>query len=298
MRYPLLFALLLLSAVLQTACKKDAIVQTIHTDTIIAGNQPPNYTGVPTSQIQLYVNKLYIDLLGREPSAAELNLHTNALIAQELSDASRAAIATTLMNDTAYYIRLFEQTAADFINGVGAVQIQEQYDLYDYIAYLDSLNGTTNYFIYYEMERLDSLAWATVELMNGALSLNHYYVRFMDNFFYDEVNMGSENFVKGAFDDLLLRAPTASELLNGVMMVDNQPSTLLLMDGVNKADFMRIVTECDGFYEGYVRKMYLQFLLREPNSQEVSEAVALFKPTGDFKAMQRKLLTSEEYAGF
>jgi hypothetical protein len=81
-------------------------------------------------------------------------------------------------------------------------------------------------------------------------------------------------------------------------MVDGFPAVLLLTDGTNKNDFMNIAVSADAFYEGLVRKAYLQLLLREPATQEIAAAIALIKPDGDYKALQKQLLIAEEYAGF
>jgi hypothetical protein len=300
MRYPFLFLAALLIAVAQTSCKKDPIVQTIHSDTTITGNQAPNYTGVPTLSIQLYVNKLYVDLLGREPNATELQTHTNSLITQNLSAAVRSQIVEQLLADSLYFGRLFDLTSADCTNGVGRTQINDMINLYTYVAYLDSLNGNTQYlfYYYYEIDRLTKLKTAGKDLFMNLIDINEFYRRFLDNYFYDQVNMGSENFVKAAFDDLFRRPPTEAELASGILMVDGGASSILLVDGSSKANFMEIVTHADAFYEGLARKTYLQMLLREPDSQELASAIILIKPAGDFKALQTQILISNEYAGF
>lgn len=300
MRFPFLFALLMCAAAFQTSCKKDTVVQTIHADTTITGNQPPNYTGVPTLAIQLYVNKMYVDILGREATANELQTNTNLLIAQNLSTAAREQIANTLLNDTAYYQRLMDIASADFLNGNGGAQVADKLLEFNYLLqYADSTDDEVlALYLETEITRLETLQNTRQQYASGAIGINEFYRRFIDNYFYDQINMGSENFVKATFDDLFLRAPTAAELDAGKTMVDGFPAVLLLTDGVSKSDFMNIAVNADAFYEGLARKAYLQLLLREPDTQEAGEAIALVKPTGDYKALQKQLLISEAYAGF
>lgn len=300
MRFPFLFLFALVVAGFQTACKKEPVVQIIHSDTTITGNQPPNYTGVPTVKVKLYVNKLYVDILGREPSATELETNTNLLLTQQLSLASREQIVDQLFSDTLYFRRLNELTSADFINGSGETQINESIGMFELALYLDSVNGENQYtFVYeYELDRLHNLKHATQALSTNAINVNEFYRRFLDNYLYDQINMGSENFVVASFDDLFRRAPSAAELASGVAMVDNAPSSILLTDGSNKGDFMNILTHSAAFYEGLATRIYLQLLLREPQSQEFAAAIALVQPAGNFKALQKQILTSSEYAGF
>jgi hypothetical protein len=139
---------------------------------------------------------------------------------------------------------------------------------------------------------------AAEDLKNGTIGINAFYFRFLNNYFYDQVNMGTENFVKGSFDDLFRRAPNTAELDAGIKMVDNQSSTLFLQSGSNKGDYMNIVSQTDAFYEGLVRKYYQQFLLRNATSQEIYSGINLIKPAGDFKSLQKQILISQEYAGF
>lgn len=282
------------------SCNKEPIIREIHGDTIISGNTIPNYTGVPTLNIKLYVNKLYVDLLGRQATSTELTNHINYLIQNNLSAQARGVIVDQLMIDSLFYRRLFETTSEDFINGVSKQSIQDQINFFEYLAYFDSLNGNPYSAIYYgnENDKMYKVKNAADALKTGSISINEFYFRFLNNYFYDQVNMGTENFVKGSFDDLFRRAPNEAELSAAVKMVDNQPSTLFMQSGSNKGDYMNIVTTNDAFYEGLVRRYYQQYLLRNPTSQEIYSGIQIVKPNGDYKTIQKQLLISNEYAGF
>ncbi len=297
---PHLFVLLLGLSWIQFSCKKDPITREVHGDTIIGGNTIPNYTGVPTLDIKLYVNKLYVDLLGRQATSSELNTHINNLIQSNLSTVARTVIVEQLMQDSLFYRRLFETTSDDYINGTGTSAIQDQIDFFNYLAYFDSLNGNPYSAIYYgnENDKMFKVLNAASDLKNSSITINEFYFRFLNNYFYDQVNMGTENFVKGSFDDLFRRAPNTAELEAGIKMVDNQSSTLFLESGSNKGDYMNIVTTTEAFYEGLTRKYYQQFLLRNATSQEIYAGINLIKPSGDYKSLQKQILISFEYAGF
>ena len=281
------------------SCKKD-IANEIHIDTIITGNSPPSYNGVSDVEITNYINKLYIDLLGRAPTQDEIH---NALIFLEQhaqSAGARDTVIQQLIETRDYYKRMFDLTSADFINGADSSDISYEIQLLNLVYYLDSVNGNTLNLIYYqyELNRIIALKGLTDNYMNGLISVNDYFGTFLDNYFYDQVNMGSENFVKGSFDDLFRRAPTAAELTNGIQMVDNAPSFLFLENGDSKGDFIYIITHSDEFYGGLVLKAYRLFLLRDPTSQEMTSGTNLLIQTNNYPAFQKELMKSNEYAGF
>ena len=59
------------------SCKKDG--------EIIPDNNAPYYDGIPTVVIENYINRLFIDLIGREPLDVEMVSELAALKAAEMS---------------------------------------------------------------------------------------------------------------------------------------------------------------------------------------------------------------------
>ncbi|MBK9733382.1 MAG: hypothetical protein IPO83_19180 [Chitinophagaceae bacterium] len=300
MRFSLLlfFTLLLLSAC-WLGCTKDA-VETIHMDTTITNNDPPPYFGVSEVQINNYINRMYIDLIGRAPSQDEILTAHDYLISHDLSAAAKDTLIQQLISTRSYFNVLFSLTSADFINGSDSALIAYQIAVIKLIYHYDSLAGNTAILIFYQYElyRLQKLQDVTDAFMNGSISVNEYFAAFLDNYFYDQLNMGTENFVKAAFGDLLLRSPTQSELFNGVTMVDNNPAFLFQTDGDSKGDFVTIVTTNDEFYEGLVIKAYNQLLLRDATSQELTAGTIAMQVSKDYPAFQKELMKTAEYAGF
>ena len=280
-------------------CTKDEVIEN-HIDTTITGNHPPNYSGVPDDKIIAYINKIYIDLLGRAPTSSELSDNLAYLDKSNLSDHSRDSMITALQSSYSYYSRLFSINSNEFLNGTDSVEIEYMILLLDYLYYVDSISGNMQNLIYYTYEnnRLYQLQEITQDFMNGAITMNQYFAAFIDNYFYDQVNMGSENFVKGSFDDLFRRAPTDDELANGVSMVDNGSSILFLQPGDSKGDYVTIVTTTDEFYEGLVKKTYEQLLLRDPTSLEEGAYTSELKSTGNFQQFEKEIMKTSEYAGF
>lgn len=300
MRLPLLlfFSGLIFSASWLSCTKESA--DELHIDTTITGNEPQPYTGVSEVQINNYINRMYIDLAGRAPTQAEIADSRLFLESHQLDDASKDTLIQQLMDSKDYYNVLFSLTSADFINGTDSAALAHEIQLVTLVYYFDSLAGNVDNFIYYqyELSRLYKLQNISDEYMNGSATVNDYYAAFLNNYFYDMTNMGSENFVKGAFSDLYRRSPSESELINGTAMVDGNPAFMFQQDGNSKGDFITISTTNSEFYQGLVIKAYNQLLLRNATSQELTTGTASLQLSKDYPAFQKQLIKTAEYAGF
>jgi hypothetical protein len=299
--YRLLSVLLLfiVSVAVMGGCRK-SLTEEIYLDTLITDNDAPPYDGVSEVQVSNYINKLFIDLIGREPTAQELSEIKTFLAANELDFASRDSVAEKLLGSDDYFLRLAAITSADFINAVDSSGIAYEIALIEFVWELDSINGNFQNYIYYqaELNKLFALQSAAADYAAALIGVNEFFARYLNNYFYDQVNMGSENFVKGSFDDLFRRSPTDAELQNGVAMVDNASSILFLQSGNSKGQYIGIVTTCDEFYEGLVKKSFQQLLLREPGSQEIASGISAIKQNNDWQAYIKSIVKTDEYAGF
>jgi hypothetical protein len=72
--------------------------------TSLTGNNPASVTNISRLKIENYVNRLYIDLVGREPLKTELKEESDTLKARELSRDARLNLITRLMEDTSFRI--------------------------------------------------------------------------------------------------------------------------------------------------------------------------------------------------
>ena len=284
-----------------TACtEKETINNTEHTNVIIDDNVPPPYNEVTTVQIQNYINKLYIDLIGREPLQQELTDDTNLLKNNNLSLESRLQLLDQLMTNPLYFDRFFDVYSAAYLNGIGTQEILGQIFLYG--SQQEQAEQMGNYalaqYLQIEIDKLDDLLNSRNDYESGDITVNEFMQRFCYNYFYDEINMGSENFVLSCFENFLKRFPTESERLSGIVMVDGFSAQLLLSDGSTKRDFTQIITTTPGFYEGLAIDIYQQLLARNPDSEEMNDATLLLSEDPDYQAIQKIVMVSSEYAGF
>ncbi len=302
MRHILLFAFLICG--LNSCTTKETIYVNEEEQVIIDGNEAPPYSEITIVQIQNYVNKLYIDLLGREPDLAELENRSNTLKSDGLSQESRSTLVSDLMNQSAYYKRFWEIYRRAYLNGVSDDLIQDEiYALqftYDNISQnTDPTSIALSSFLLLELDKLNLLLSANEDYENGAITINEFMARVAFNSIYDELNMGAENMVLACFENFLKRQPTIAELTAGVEMVDaNQSAQLLLQDGNDKNDFVNIITSNPEFYQGLVIDIYQQLLAREPTSTEMTNGTETLLQNKNYQSIQQTLATTDEYAGF
>lgn len=293
------FLLLLSLALCSQGCKKTEIHE-INEVYLVEGNQPPDYSGVTSLQVQNYVGRLYIDIRGEQPSLEVIQQGVSTLQSGGLTIEAREEFILNLMDDEEYYQNLWNYTAVQLINGVPRSEILEQIAIYEIVIDQYYQNGETLLAQYLEFEsaKMLNLVQADSMLAEGVISINEFYGRFCYNTIYDEINMGSENMVISCFENLFQRYPTLSELQSGVEMVDGLSTVLLQQSGSSKGDFVHIVTHTPEFYSGRVREQYQRLLQRSPNALEQQQGSALLAQTGDLKQLQTTVLKTDEYAGF
>lgn len=278
------------------SCKKDSIVQNV----IIEDNTAPPYNEVTTVQIQNYVNKIYIDLLGREPLDNELNSATSSLKSNSLSDDSREQLLTSLMSTEEYYLRFYEIYQTSYLPGVTNDELDFTIYLFEVERDQAIQDGNTTFaqLLNLELDLMYALRNARGEYQNGEIPINEFMIRIARNQFYEEINMGAENYVLACFENFLKRTPTDAELIASVSMVEGSPAQIFFQDGNNQNDFVEIVMNTAEFYQGLSIDIYNQLLVREPSSQEMVDAIFIFDDTQDYQAVQRLVMKSDEYAGF
>ena len=92
--------------------------------------------------------------------------------------------------------------------------------------------------------------------------------------------------------------PSAHPPGRSAAMVENNASAILFgQSGQNKGGYLDILSNSAEGHEGLVRLSYRTFLGREPSTYEAYTLTTAFRADHDLQRMQRKILTSDEYAG-
>ncbi len=263
---------------------------------VIPDNAAPPDQTIENVTISNYVNRVYVSVLGREASESEKSTGYNLLRQNNLSNASRSQFLDQVFSSGSYLPHLYDFARTELLNNLDTAEITF------YLSIFNLYLTDTTYQLYwstfiYEIERLDSLQRVPSDLVNNLLDISHLHKRCANNYFYDQINMGTENFVISCFQHFLNRYPTANELSEGKKMVDGAPSILFLESGQNKTDFVNIFFASRDYQEGLAINLYNRYLLRNPTSIEMGNAVQAFSTSHDYVQMQKDILSTNEYIG-
>ena len=272
------------------SCKKEAeLVE-------IAGNQAPPDNTISTVIKENYVNKVYISVLGREPTSAEFSSGLSLINQTNLSAADRQAFLNEVFLKAEYNQKLYEIASIKLLNSYDTTAVNEQIEVYQFLLTDSSYVEIFDY-LHEEIDRLTALKSIPADLNNGTLNTIGMHRRLINNYFYDEINMGTENFVVSTFQHFMDRYPTDNELDQSVDMVEGLSSIVFLQQGTTKDNYMDIILSTGNYFESQVRELYLRYLFREPSSEEMVQLGASYKANLDYKALQKSILSSNEYVG-
>lgn len=265
-------------------------------DKIIPGNTPPPDNTLPTGLKANFINRSYIGLLGREPSESEYNDALNSLNSGNFNEASRSTVISNILENDEFYTRQFEIANNEMLNGLDTFEVNDVINTYTFLLtqpqyepfYLQIQSELDRLYIYKSIPTL---------LSNGQLTIQGMHRICVNNYFFDQINMGSLNFVIAAYQLFLLRNPTEFEKTEGVKIIDGFTGVLFLQEASSKNEFIDIFLNSTDYAEGQVKQMFNRFLFRSPNTEESVYFTQLLKQNLDFKILLVNLLKSDEYAG-
>jgi len=303
--------LLVLVSFLFTFCKKkDPKIETR------SNNDAPYYDKVPRVKIENYVNRLFIDIIGREPFDSEMASETDVLIANDLSASAREVLILKLQTDqtlrqgdSSYAIaantRIYDLLTTRLCEGFGVNDFMYYYGLVQFGVKVDSLNG--NWAGFYagkkDAKALLDAATAKWQYYHNQIEIEEYCSILINNsltFTKTDSYMGNEdNTIKYTFNDLLFRQYTMNEFyISRDMILNGKSGVLFGQSGHSKGDYMYILTHCNEFYEGTVKWLYKTFLARFPTTEELVPLMATLPADKDIQKIQRNILKTDEYANF
>jgi hypothetical protein len=269
------------------ACTKETI--------IVGDNEPPIINNVPAIKIENYVNRIFIDLLGREPLDEEMEAEAQALRDAALSTDAREALLLKL------------QTDESFIEGDTSYQRAYHQHLYN-LAKVRCIEGASDALLWQERNmaqtledsmRLEAVIDSRIELQEGVITIEEMFGRMIYNNIYDQINMNTFNFVQASFDNLYWRYPTQAEFDAGFNMVEFEETVTFLGEtGSSRDDYVEIITENQEMFEGLIIWVYQQLLSRRPTTEETAELLNDFYQHRDIRIIQRHIMVTDEYANF
>ena len=287
------FRLILLFALVAgiSSCTKDELIENT-----IPGNVPPPDQTIEDVTINNYINRVYVSVLARKPTDAEKDSAFTVLRKTNVSGTARKQFLDSVFNNKEYLPHLYDFARADLLQNLDTTFITQYL-----IIFNNALTDTAQKLFWdvyqYEIYRLDTLQRVPQDLKNHTIDIVQLHKRCVNNYFYDQINMGTENFVVSCFQHFLNRYPTTNELTQAENIVNGSPGALFLQSGLNKNDFLNIFFSSLNYYEGLATNLYSKFLARKPNSIEMGNATEKFKLNQDYVQMQKDILITNEYIG-
>lgn len=287
-----------------SSCKKDEIY--------IPDNEPIGGKYISTLQVENYVNRIFIDLIGREPLDSEMQAEVETLQNDSLSEASRRALIEKLQSDQsyipgdssyqrAYYYRLYDVLKARMIEGVENDYMTEQRNVWQNslnsaIASGDSAQAAIHRD---NINEINAVLSIPQDFLNDSIGIQEAHKRMIDNFVYDIINMNTFNYINATFDDLYFRFPTQQEYDIAFDMIEyNVSGNILGLSGNNRGDYQDIVVSSPQFFEGLIVWAYKSLLVRTPNAQEIQKHMQYLYTNKDFQELQVQIMITDEYANF
>lgn len=259
---------------------------------INSGNTAPNERPITLELKKNYINRAYISLLGRKSLPSEEDHHLNRM--GESADLnSRRSVISSILSKTDFVYNSFNVQSGDLLGGVDTSLVFDNLrDLYDL---LPGSSGPTRDYYLREIARLESLTAVFEGMLKDSLGLKHLHQRMVNTEYYDDINMGTENFVVSCFQNFLFRYPSNIELENSKDMINGSQSILFLQAGSSKAEFIDIFFNSQEYFEGQVRYYYQRYLFREPSTYESQRDASQYASDEDYKAFLISIFSSDEY---
>lgn len=263
---------------------------------IISGNTPPPDNTLPTGLKANFINKSYIGLLGREPSTDEYNEAINLLNTSNFSENARSQVISSILENDEFYTRQFEIANNEMLTGLDTFEVNDVINTFSFLLTQPQYEPFYEQ-LQFELDRLEEYKSIPSRLASGQLTIQGMHRICANNYFFDQINMGSLNFVIAMYQLFLLRNPTEFEKTEGVKIVDGFTGVLFLQEAASKDEFLNIFLNSTDYAEGQIKQMYNRFLFRAPNTEESVYYTQMLKQNLDFKNVIVNLLKTDEYAG-
>ncbi|MBL7811892.1 MAG: hypothetical protein JNL57_06675 [Bacteroidetes bacterium] len=278
----------------------------------VPGNKAPDYHSIPTIMVENYVNRVFIDLLGREATDSERNERVAYLKMRNLSLAARDTMISFLQYDTVYHTgdssyrhacfqRIYDLSKARFLEGASDPDIAQNVGILEFSITVSRLNGDSVgvYAAKAEQDKYRNILNSRWKYRRNMISYGDMCAAMLNNAIYDQINMNSFNYVNATFDDLFQRRPTQSEFTNAYDIIDkNIPRSLFGYWAANKNEYCSVLTQCPEFYEAQIRWTYYVLLQRQATTQEVINLFGNYSRTKNLQDVQLQIMKTDEYAQF
>jgi hypothetical protein len=259
----------------------------------VGGNTAPVDPTISNNTKNNYINKVFIKLLDRKADSIEFKAALELLNQDPGSQSKRKEVLNLIKANSEYPHVMWKNIRELLLDGTDTATINDEYiDLKDDWS---TATGSTKDVLEYEWKRLELILDGAEKFENKTSTWEELQLAACNNLIYDDINMGSENFVVSVFQSLLNRYPTIEELDAAKDMVDGRPAILFLKTGQTKDDFLDIFFSVRSYQEGQVSLLFNDNLFRSPNSSELINYTNYYIEQNDFESLLLEILSSAAY---
>ena len=276
---------LILLSLLLASCARDNIVP--------VDNLPADST-ITQIELENYINKTHIALLNRKPTQAELTQSLQLLDVDRYNRSIRDTYVLGIQDLDRSKWAIWQFLSDRILDGIDTTQVRESADIFQYRV---DNSGTQNEKDYWQwlLDRTNNNLVALEGWYNQDSTYNSLVGWMVRMPIYDEINMGTENFVVSIYQHFYHRYPTDHELTQASKMVDRQWGLLYGVNGNSKADFLNIFLNQGEFQQGLIINAFESYLNRIPTTIESDKHHHHLNNGWDYLKLQRYLLTSSEF---
>ena len=264
---------------------------------------PPNNT-ISTLTVEQYVNRCFVDLLGRGATDDELSEFVSSLESDNFSVDARKSFLGTLQEDAGfqeqYHNKVFVDMKARYLDALNDDEILQEANFWLSQAIQANTLGDALAFelLMQEYNKTMTIRNMTTAWEDSPIDYPACAKAMMFNSLYDDLNMGTFNFIHASFDQNFYRNPTDQEYNQLYAPIEyNGPGIFFQQNVSNKSEMLEVLIGSTEFKEGLVRWFYRSYLIREPDATELTEGIAYWTAQNDFNDFIQKILSDNEYAG-
>ena len=276
---------LILLSLLLASCARDNIVPV---------DKLPADSTITQIELENYINKTHIALLNRKPTQAELTQSLQQLDVDRYNRSIRDTYVLGIQDLDRSKWAIWQFLSDRILDGIDTTQVRESADIFQYRV---DNSGTQNEKDYWQwlLDRTNNNLVALEGWYNQDSTYNSLVGWMVRMPIYDEINMGTENFVVSIYQHYYHRYPTDHELTQASKMVDRQWGLLYGVNGNSKADFLNIFLNQGEFQQGLIINAFESYLNRIPTTIESDKHHHHLNNGWDYLKLQRYLLTSSEF---
>jgi hypothetical protein len=263
-------------------------------DNIVPVDNLPADSTITQIELENYINKTHIALLNRKPTQAELTQSLQQLDVDRYNRTIRDTYVLGIQDLDRSKWAIWQFLSDRILDGIDTTQVRESADIFQYRV---DNSGTQNEKDYWQwlLDRTNNNLVALEGWYNQDSTYNSLVGWMVRMPIYDEINMGTENFVVSIYQHFYHRYPTDHELTQASKMVDRQWGLLYGVNGNSKADFLNIFLNQGEFQQGLIINAFESYLNRIPTTIESDKYHHNLNNGWDYLKLQRYLLTSSEF---